>query len=65
MSIPVVILCGGEGTRLQSETEKMPKPLLQIGDRPMLHHIMDRYAKYGFDNISTLSTAKENDAEGW
>lgn len=42
-----VILCGGLGTRLREETEFRPKPMVNIGDRPILWHIMKRYAAYG------------------
>lgn len=44
----VVILAGGEGTRLREETEFRPKPMVEIGKKPILHHIMSRYASYGF-----------------
>ena len=44
----VVILCGGKGTRLREETEFRPKPMVQIGGRPVLWHIMKIYAHYGF-----------------
>ncbi len=44
----VVILCGGQGTRLREETEYRPKPLVDIGGRPILWHIMKVYAHYGF-----------------
>ena len=43
----VVILCGGKGTRLQEETEFRPKPMLPIGNRPILWHIMKTYAHHG------------------
>ncbi len=43
----VVILCGGKGTRLREETEYRPKPMLPIGDRPILWHIMKMYASFG------------------
>ena len=43
----VVILCGGRGTRLQEETEFRPKPMLPIGNRPILWHIMKTYAHHG------------------
>ena len=43
----VVILCGGQGTRLREETEFRPKPLVNIGQRPILWHIMKLYAHYG------------------
>jgi len=44
----VVILCGGLGTRLREETEFRPKPMVNIGDRPILWHIMKIYAHYGY-----------------
>ena len=47
----VVILCGGKGTRLKEKTESLPKPLIEIGDRPILWHIMKIYAAYGFDDF--------------
>jgi glucose-1-phosphate cytidylyltransferase len=44
----VVILCGGQGTRLREETEFRPKPLVEIAGRPILWHIMRIYATYGY-----------------
>ncbi len=46
--IKVVILAGGLGTRLSEETEIRPKPMVEIGSRPILWHIMRHYAYYGF-----------------
>ncbi len=46
--VPVVIFCGGAGTRLREETEFKPKPMVTIGNRPILWHIMKIYAHYGF-----------------
>lgn len=46
--IPVVILCGGMGTRLREASEKLPKPLVDIGERPILWHIMKTYSHFGF-----------------
>lgn len=43
----VVILCGGQGTRLREETEYRPKPMVEVGGRPILWHIMKSYAHYG------------------
>ncbi len=43
----VVILCGGKGTRLREETEYRPKPMVPIGGKPILWHIMKSYAHYG------------------
>lgn len=47
----VVILCGGLGTRLREETEFRPKPMVHIGDRPILWHIMKMYAHYGYHDF--------------
>ncbi len=47
----VVILCGGMGTRLREETEYKPKPMVEIGGRPILWHIMKSYASYGFNEF--------------
>src|ERR1700737_920271 len=44
----VVILCGGRGTRLQEHTQSIPKPLVEIGGRPILWHVMELYARQGF-----------------
>jgi glucose-1-phosphate cytidylyltransferase len=44
----VVILCGGQGTRLREETEYRPKPLVEVGGKPILWHIMKTYAHHGF-----------------
>jgi len=47
----VVILCGGRGTRLREETEFKPKPMIEIGERPILWHIMHIYAHHGFKDF--------------
>jgi len=47
----VVILCGGQGTRLREETEYRPKPLVDIGGRPILWHIMKLYAHYDLNDF--------------
>jgi glucose-1-phosphate cytidylyltransferase len=44
----VVILCGGRGTRLRERTESVPKPLVEIGGRPILWHVVGIYAAQGF-----------------
>src|SRR5260370_28093107 len=44
----VVILAGGRGTRMSEETELRPKPMVDIGERPILWHIMKSYATQGF-----------------
>ena len=47
----VVILCGGQGTRLREETVVRPKPMVEIGGRPILWHIMKLYACRGFNEF--------------
>jgi glucose-1-phosphate cytidylyltransferase len=49
--IPVVILCGGEGTRMREVTDRVPKPLVDIGGKPILLHIMEIYSRQGFTNF--------------
>ena len=44
----VIILCGGKGMRLREETEYKPKPMVEIGGKPILWHIMKHYAYYGY-----------------
>jgi glucose-1-phosphate cytidylyltransferase len=46
--VPVFILCGGLGTRIREETELRPKPMVPVGNRPILWHIMRSYSAYGF-----------------
>jgi glucose-1-phosphate cytidylyltransferase len=43
-----VLLCGGKGTRMREETEFRPKPLVEVGGRPLLWHIMKLYGRHGF-----------------
>lgn len=47
----VIILCGGMGTRLREETEYKPKPMVEIGGRPILWHIMKHYSYYGYNDF--------------
>jgi len=49
--IPLVILCGGKGTRLSEETAKIPKPLVKIGEKPILWHIMKSYSHFGINRF--------------
>lgn len=50
-NIPVVILCGGIGTRLVEHTEVRPKPLVEVGGKPILWHIMKHYSQYGLNEF--------------
>ena len=47
----VVILAGGLGTRLPEYTYSIPKPMVEINNKPIIHHIMNHYAKYNFKNF--------------
>jgi glucose-1-phosphate cytidylyltransferase len=58
--IKVVILAGGQGTRLREETEFRPKPMVEVGGRPILWHIMKIFAKYGFKDFIVCLGYKGN-----
>jgi glucose-1-phosphate cytidylyltransferase len=49
--VKVVILAGGFGTRISEESHLKPKPMIEIGERPVLWHIMKMYSKYGFNDF--------------
>ena len=51
MKMKVIILAGGFGTRLSEYTKTIPKPMIHIGGKPILFHIMKSYAKYGFKDF--------------
>jgi glucose-1-phosphate cytidylyltransferase len=55
---PVAILCGGRGTRLQEKTHAIPKPLVEIGGRPIVWHVIRIYAAYGFRRFQLLTGYK-------
>lgn len=75
--VKTVILCGGEGTRLREYTEAIPKPLVEVGGKPILWHIMKIYSHYGYDDFVLLLGYKgekikeyfekieKNNSEGW
>lgn len=46
-----IIMCGGKGTRLREETAIKPKPMVEIGGKPILWHIMTRYSQFGFKDF--------------
>lgn len=47
LDVPVVIMAGGRGTRLEPFTRVLPKPLIPVGDKPVIDHIIDRFRAYG------------------
>lgn len=51
MKIPVVIFCGGTGTRMKEETEFRPKPMVTVGGQPILWHIMKIYEHFGYNEF--------------
>jgi glucose-1-phosphate cytidylyltransferase len=55
---PVAILCGGRGTRLQEKTHAIPKPLVEIGGRPIVWHVIRIYAAHGFLRFLLLTGYK-------
>ena len=54
-----VFLAGGMGTRLSEETTKIPKPMIKIGNKPILFHIMKHYSKYGFKDFYIAAGYKQ------
>ena len=54
----VAILAGGFGTRLSEETHSIPKPMVKIGDRPIIWHIMKHYSSFGFNEFVILGGYK-------
>jgi glucose-1-phosphate cytidylyltransferase len=63
--IPVVILCGGMGTRIREATERLPKPLVDIGGRPILWHIMKLYSCHGFRRFVLCLGYKSSDIKSY
>ena len=56
----IIILCGGKGTRISEESKKIPKPMVKIGTKPILVHIMNFYRYYGFDDFVLAAGYKQN-----
>jgi len=62
---PVVILCGGRGTRLQEKTQDLPKPLVEIGGRPIVWHVIRLYAVQGFERFVLCTGYKGEQLAEW
>ena len=56
----VVILAGGYGTRISEESELRPKPMIEIGGKPILWHIMKEYSYYGFNDFIICAGYKQD-----
>lgn len=61
----VVILAGGKGTRISEETQTKPKPLVEIGGKPIIHHIMKIYSFYGIKKFYILVGYKSLDIKNY
>lgn len=61
----VVILAGGLGTRISEESHLKPKPMIEIGEKPILWHIMKEYSYYGFDEFIICCGYKQHVIKEW
>ena len=61
----VVILAGGFGTRISEESHLKPKPMIEIGDKPILWHIMKEYSYYGFNEFIVCAGYKQHIIKEW
>ena len=61
----VAILCGGRGTRLQEHTSELPKPLVEIGDKPIVWHVIQLYAVQGFRRFLLLTGYRGDQIAGF
>jgi len=65
MKEKVVILAGGMGTRLSEQTEIRPKPMVEVGGRPLLWHLMKNFASFGFDEFVVALGYKGDFIKRW
>lgn len=61
----VVLLAGGLGTRISEESQYKPKPMIEIGGKPILWHIMKEYSYYGFDEFIICAGYKQHVIKDW
>lgn len=61
----VVILCGGFGTRIAEESHLKPKPMIEVGEMPILWHIMKHYSFYGYNDFIICAGYKQNMIKEW
>ena len=61
----VVLLAGGFGTRISEESHLKPKPMIEIGDKPILWHIMKEYSYYGFNEFIICAGYKQHVIKEW
>lgn len=59
LRIPVVINAGGKGTRLEPYTKILPKPLIPVGENPIIEHILQRFVNYGCDEFAIIVNYKK------
>ena len=61
----VVILAGGFGTRISEESQFKPKPMIEIGGKPILWHIMKEYSYYGYNDFIICAGYKQHVIKEW
>lgn len=61
----VVLLAGGYGTRISEESQYKPKPMIEIGDKPILWHIMKEYSYYGFNDFIICAGYRQHMIKEW
>ena len=61
----VVMLAGGYGTRISEESHLKPKPMIEIGGKPILWHIMKEYSYYGFNEFVICAGYKQHVIKEW
>lgn len=59
LNLPVVIMAGGKGTRLEPYTKILPKPLIPVGDLPIIEHIMGQFTRYGCEDFHVIVNYKK------